>query len=189
MSPIWYFDELQTFLSCIQFSIQFSVPNRVRDYRNQRIKKIKYARQGKIQTHAAPSKSHFETGIPVWAPKHCAKKIDQFLKKVSYIVQKTFMCIWCISTNKNHFIEEKFHKIWSEIFFGCLSQKISNEKDVIVNNDILNKSKDLPFVSFFFQRKHTCIFICIFEKFDFKNHIYNIKRTKICSIYTNMLFK
>ena len=61
------------------------------------------------------------------------------------------MCIWCISTNKTHFIEEKFHKILSEIFFGCLSKKISNEKDVIVNKNILNKSKDLPFVRFFFK--------------------------------------
>ena len=37
------------------------------------------------------SKSHFETGIPVWAPKHCAKKFDQFKKK-SLILPKIHLC-------------------------------------------------------------------------------------------------
>ena len=73
-------------------------------------------------------------------------------------------------------------------------EKTLNEKDVIANKNILNKSKDLTFIRFvlffsgFFQTKHPFIFICISMHVNFQSHIYNI-RGKVCSISRKRLLK
>ena len=53
------------------------------------------------------------------------------------------MCIWCISTDKTDFLEAKSYKLCSKAF------GIAYCKNVIVNKNILNKSKVLSFAFFF----------------------------------------
>ena len=75
---------------------------------------------------------------------------------------------------------------------------MSNEKDVIVNKNILNKSKDCPFLClfrfcflfiFFLSKKanlHLYLYIC--ECRLLESYI-QYQKNKICSIYRKRLFK
>ena len=100
------------------------------------------------------------------------------------------MCIWCILTDKTHFLETKSHKLRSKAFCSCLLKKISNEKTLIVNKNILNKSKDFCFVLVFFQRKHTCIFICIICECRFLESYIQCQWNKnLFNLQKNIVFK
>ena len=39
-----------------------------------------------------------------------------------------FLYIWCISTDKTHFVGGKSHKMWSKAFSSCLLKKNQNKK-------------------------------------------------------------
>ena len=104
------FHKRPTSLSCVQYPLSF----RVRDYKNQRTNKQKSNRE-KYKNMQGHNKSIWETGYWFVHPENVPK----------WTIKIFFLCIWCISTNKTHFVEGKSHKMWSKTFSSCLLKKKS----------------------------------------------------------------
>ena len=110
-----------------------------------------------------------------------------FLCSVPTLVQSE--SIWCISKDKTHFLEVKSHKLWSKTFSSCLLKTTSNEEKIVVNKNILIKSKDICFVLGFFRQSRLASLSVYLWMSICRIIIYNANRTKIYSIHRKIFKK
>ena len=153
------FHKLPTSLSCVQYPLWF----RVRDNKNQRTKKQKCDRE-KYKHMQGHNKSILETGYQCGHPKNVPKW-------TSLLLCSKYIYVHLVHFNRqNSFPWGKIPLTVIKNILQLPIKKKKKKKNVIVNKNTLNKWKDLFFalffLFFFFQRKQTCIFICISVNVD-----------------------